>query len=144
MIMNPMQEACMYLDLVNDENPGLNPGDEPTADDDDSTLLATDLEQDPQVDHDNGSGVVKGLSPVDLDKLAGIVKLDLLKTSLAFIQAIRVATLDDEHSKLDEETIHWLRNPPTEPIDVSEPSLHLGIDLFSVVSNVSQEMYTKV
>lgn len=61
-----------------------------------------DLEQGPDNDGNNSAEENEAPVPVDLGKLARLVKLDFLKTSLAFIEATRAATLDDQYSRLDD------------------------------------------
>ena len=68
------------------------------------------------------------------------VHLDELKISVAFIELLRSASLDDEG--LDDEVLQWLRNPLKEPLDVTDADLRLSIDLFLSVSNASQDTYS--
>ena len=80
-----------------------------------------------------------------IDKLSGLAKLDNMKTTMQFIQAIKAASLDDEWSQLDEDTLHQLQNPPTTPVNLSEnPAWRLGLDLYLSVGNAAQETYTSV
>jgi hypothetical protein len=87
----------------------------------------------PQVDRD-----------IDLEELSDLAQLGQLKSSLEFIRALESASLDDPDVGLDPESLERLRNPPQEPVDVSNPDLHLSIDLFLAVSNSSEETYTSV
>jgi len=68
-----------------------------------------------------------------------------MKTAMSFIEAIKTASLYDEWSKLDQDTLYKLRNPPTTPVNINDnPSWRLGLDLYLSVSNVAQETYTSV
>jgi hypothetical protein len=62
---------------------------------------------------------------------------------MEFIQALDSATLDDEYSRLDPDTLERLRNPPTSPANVSDPDFRLGLDLFLASLNASQDTYNK-
>ena len=68
--------------------------------------------------------------------------LEDLLTAIKFIRALQSASLDDTHCKMDQNTIQWLRNPPTAPFDIgSLPDLHLGLDLFLPNMNSSIESF---
>jgi hypothetical protein len=80
-----------------------------------------------------------------ISRLSNLAKLDNMRTAMAYIEALKTASLDDEWSKLDADTLHQLRNPPTTPVNINEnPSWRLGLDLYLGISNVSQETYTLV
>ena len=80
-----------------------------------------------------------------ISELSDEAKLDSMKTAMSFIEAIKTASLYDEWSKLDQDTLYKLRNPPTTPVNINDnPSWHLGLDLYLSVSNVAQETYTSV
>ena len=112
-------------------------------------------------DDENGSGEEEGFYEMELDsgseqseeadwlayisRLSHLAKLDSMKTAMAYIEALKTASLDDEWSKLDADTLYQLRNPPTTPVNINEnPSWRLGLDLYLSISNVSQETYTLV
>lgn len=79
---------------------------------------------------------------VDLEELASLAHLQDIKITMEFIQALEAASLDDEHNRLDEETVKRLRNPHTKPVDVSNPDLRLGLDLFLNSIKSAQENYS--
>lgn len=79
---------------------------------------------------------------INLKELASLACLDDIKTPMEFIRALEGASLDGPHSHLDTNTIEHLRNPPTSPVDISDPDLHLGLDLFLMTLNCSQKAYT--
>jgi hypothetical protein len=80
-----------------------------------------------------------------ISRLSHLATLDSMKIAMAYIEALKTASLDDECSKLDAETLYQLRNPSTAPVNINEnPSWRLGLDLYLSVSNVSQETYTSV
>lgn len=60
--------------------------------------------------------------------------------SQQFINEIAKATLDN--GKLDEDVISRLRNPDTDPIDISDPDIRLSINLYLACSNASQKTYS--
>jgi hypothetical protein len=126
-----------------DEQEGL---DSESSDDDNS-----DREEE---DHDESSSyntmeLYSGQTEADwlsyISRLSDLATLDNMKTAMAFIEALKIASLDDEWSKLDADTLYQLRNPSTTPVDINEnPSWRLGLDLYLSISNVSQETYTSV
>jgi hypothetical protein len=80
-----------------------------------------------------------------ISRLSHLAKLDTMKTAMAYIEALKTASLDDEWSKLDADTLYQLRNPATTPVNINEnPSWRLGLDLYLSITNVSQETYTLV
>jgi hypothetical protein len=80
-----------------------------------------------------------------ISRLSHLATLDSMKTTLAYIETLKTASLDDECSKLDADTLNQLRNPSTTPVNINEnPSWRLGLDLYLSISNVSQETYTSV
>jgi hypothetical protein len=81
-------------------------------------------------------------SNVDLDGLSDLGCLEDIKTAMAFINALRGTSLDDDHNKLSRDAVERLRNPPTSPSDVND-DFRLGLDLFLAHLNSSQEAYNK-
>src|ERR1700722_1568794 len=67
------------------------------------------------------------------------VHIEDLQISLAFVNALKTATLDD--SGLPPGIIHQLRHPIEEPLGEIHPDLRLGLDLFLCVSNASEDTY---
>lgn len=63
-----------------------------------------------------------------------------LQTALDFIAAVKNASLDN--GDLDADTISRLQDPPTVPVDVSDPALRYSIDLFLAATNGSEASYT--
>ena len=91
----------------------------------------------------DGPEIPAGLPPpaVGLDELSDLACLKDIKLTMEFIQALDSATLDDEYSRLDPDTLERLRNPPTSPANVSDPDFRLGLDLFLASLNASQATY---
>jgi hypothetical protein len=79
---------------------------------------------------------------IGLEELSDLARLEDIKLAMKFIQALEGASLDDENSGLDADTLHRLRNSPTSCVDLSDPDLRLGLDLFLVSIKSSQDMYT--
>ena len=79
---------------------------------------------------------------IDLEDLSGLVQLSDLRESMEFIRALENARLDDQFSKLSSALINRLRDPPTYPVDIDNPDLRFGLDLFISVINSPQETYT--
>ena len=79
---------------------------------------------------------------IGLEELSDLARLNDIKLAMKFIQALENASLDDEHSGLDADTLDRLRNPPTSCVDLSDPDLRLGLDLFLASIKSSQDTYT--
>jgi hypothetical protein len=60
---------------------------------------------------------------------------------LDFIQAIRDASRDN--GDLDSDTPARLHDPPTEPLDVSDPVLRFSLDLFKATTHSSIGAYNE-
>ncbi|KAJ7236354.1 hypothetical protein C8J57DRAFT_1088237, partial [Mycena rebaudengoi] len=65
-----------------------------------------------------------------------------LQTALDFIEALKRASLDN--GDLDDETLHRLGDPPTEPLDISDPAMRFCLDIFHATTHGSVEMYNKI
>lgn len=79
---------------------------------------------------------------IGLEELSDLARLENIKLTMKFIQALEGASLDDENSGLDADTLHRLRNPPTSCVDLSDPDFRLGLDLFLASIKSSQDTYT--
>ncbi|KAF7370240.1 hypothetical protein MSAN_00654800 [Mycena sanguinolenta] len=65
-----------------------------------------------------------------------------IQLAFDFIEAVKSATLDN--GDLDPETLARLRDPPTEPIDLSDPDLRFSLDIFISTTHASEEVYNSV
>jgi hypothetical protein len=83
---------------------------------------------------------IRGVN-LDLNMLSENAQLSDMKTSLAFIEALRIASLDDPCANLDDNMLARLRNPPTEPVDISDNDILAGLDLFLGTINFPQDAY---
>ena len=81
---------------------------------------------------------------INLEELAEMAHLEDIKLEMGFIGALQVVSIDDEHNRLSKEAVEHLQNPPTAPVDVSNPDFHLGLDLFLTQIKSSQETYTSM
>jgi hypothetical protein len=73
------------------------------------------------------------------DPLATVSRIESIKITQEFIKEIRTATLDN--GNLEDDILKCLRNPPKEPIDISDPDIRLSLDLFLDVTNSSEDTY---
>ncbi|KIM38897.1 hypothetical protein M413DRAFT_75522, partial [Hebeloma cylindrosporum] len=64
-----------------------------------------------------------------------------IKTARDFIAALKGASFDHRFSRLDKDILPRMRNPPTAPLSVDNPTDRLSLDLFLAVDNASQETY---
>ncbi|KZT40746.1 hypothetical protein SISSUDRAFT_1090039 [Sistotremastrum suecicum HHB10207 ss-3] len=83
---------------------------------------------------------------IDISRLADATSLDELKLTWKFIEAIRDASLDDEHSGLNKDQLRRLRNPSVNKVEeeLSDPDLRASLDLYISLGNSSGETYTVV
>ncbi|KAJ6538148.1 hypothetical protein B0H19DRAFT_1270510, partial [Mycena capillaripes] len=65
-----------------------------------------------------------------------------LQLALEFIDVVKNASLDN--GDLDLETLARLRDPPTEPVDVSDPDIRFTLDLFLATTHGSEAIYNAV
>ncbi|KJA14969.1 hypothetical protein HYPSUDRAFT_149723, partial [Hypholoma sublateritium FD-334 SS-4] len=78
----------------------------------------------------------------DLDNIFEIASLSDFRTCIEFINALRTATLDGEHSNLSASTVKRIRDPPRQVFDFdTDPNLRLGLDLFMANINSSNDAY---
>jgi hypothetical protein len=78
----------------------------------------------------------------DLDNLFEVARLSDFRTSIEFINALRDATLDGEHSNLSPSAVQRIRDPASKEFDFNEdPDLRLGLDIFMSNINSSNDAY---
>ncbi|KDR79664.1 hypothetical protein GALMADRAFT_63042 [Galerina marginata CBS 339.88] len=70
-----------------------------------------------------------------------IPAIEDIRTAREFIDALKNASLDHEFSQLDEDTLLHIRDPPTIPLSIDNPTERLSLDLFLAVDNASQDTY---
>lgn len=68
--------------------------------------------------------------------------LDHLRIAMAFIQAVRAGTLEDDD--LDPIALEMLRNPPTETLNLDCPVLTLSLEVYLLLDNSSMGQYEEV
>jgi hypothetical protein len=66
-----------------------------------------------------------------------------LQISLEFVDALKNASLNNKDEALDKDVLHQLLNPPTEPLDISDPYLCLSINLFLSNGSSSDDTCSK-
>ena len=102
-----------------------------------------DLENKDPNSKDEGSNTPYnwGIGTGNLDLLNAqdiTVHLDSLKDTLAALREIRNASLD---TQLEEDDLTHLRNPTEEELDINDPYFQLSLDMYIILTNVSQETY---
>ncbi|TFY78441.1 hypothetical protein EWM64_g5571 [Hericium alpestre] len=70
------------------------------------------------------------------------IEIQELHDSLAFIEALKAASLDKDGLPAD--VLHRLCHPICEPLDISDPDLRLSLDLFLGLDQSSEHMYAKM
>ena len=84
-------------------------------------------------------------SSLNLDELAELASLHHLRATMAFIQAIASASLDDEYANLDPSILERIRNPSTSIPPISDnPGMRLGLDIFLAITNAAQGTYSSI
>ena len=73
------------------------------------------------------------------DPLATVSCIESIKITQEFIKEICTTTLDN--GNLEDDILGCLRNPPKEPIDISDLDIWLSLDLFLDVTNLSEDTY---
>lgn len=98
-----------------------------------------DLDEDRDVDMPPASDQ----SDPELPEATAVPNVADIRTSLEFIKALKDASLDDEFEleDHDESVVERLRQPPQEPLDISDGDLRLSIDLFLSATNASEQNY---
>ena len=84
------------------------------------------------------------LSDSDIEELCSLAQTEDIKLSLKYIKQLQSASLEDDRMWLDPDVLDRLCNPCEEGIDLSNPNLHLTLNLFLAVGNLSQETYNSV
>jgi hypothetical protein len=136
--------GCQYLDslqntILGDQNPHGNNEEEEEEDEMDLDL---DLTFQPA---EGSQDTSEAAWSSYIDQLSNLARLDSMKTTMAFIQALKTASFDDEWSKLDPDALDQLRNPPMTSVNIDDnPAWRLGLDLYLSVTNAAQETYTSV
>jgi hypothetical protein len=121
-----------------DSPPGSPPPGHPPPLDLDLDLDSEDEEPDtPNVPrHGIGTG-----DPGLLDAQELTAHLDNLKDTLAAIREIENASLD---AQFEEDDLSHLRNPTEEELDINDRYFRLSLDMYLILTNVSQETYREL
>ena len=78
----------------------------------------------------------------DFETLPTPSQIENVKLAQSFIELIKNATL--ENGKMDKAATYRLRNPNTDPIDLSDPDLRFSLDLYLSCMNASEATYNEV
>ncbi|KIJ58220.1 hypothetical protein HYDPIDRAFT_178099 [Hydnomerulius pinastri MD-312] len=81
---------------------------------------------------------------IDVEALAASAVLPKMKETMEYVQAIRNASLEDPVSKLDDEALHRIRNPPQAPVVIDKPSIRHSISTYLALEHSSQISYDKI
>ena len=73
------------------------------------------------------------------DITANLSLIENIKFTQEYIEGIRTATF--ENGGLDNDVIHGLHNPCDESISISDPDVHLSLDLFLAITNALEQTY---
>lgn len=75
-----------------------------------------------------------------LDELNPVI--EDIKISIKFVNALKNASLDSEHERLDPDVLDRLRKPEGSCLVVDDPDLRLSLDLFLSVTTASEDTYS--
>ena len=67
-----------------------------------------------------------------------------MRNTMAFIMALKNASLNDPVAHLGEEALERLWNPPDEVICIDNPGTHFSIAAYLALENTSQIVYNRV
>ncbi|KIJ04282.1 hypothetical protein PAXINDRAFT_41744, partial [Paxillus involutus ATCC 200175] len=70
--------------------------------------------------------------------------LPKMQEAMVFVNALRHASLDDAVSKLDDDALHRLRNPPQEHLSIDSPGTKYSIETYLALEHSSQVAYQSV
>lgn len=94
----------------------------------------------PDTDQGNDASGPSSEEPVEPDYSdEALPRVEDLRIAEEFVRAVRRAKLSEE--PFDDDVMHRINNPPTIPIDLSDPNLRMSIDLYLAVRNASEETY---
>ena len=118
--------------------PTIIPPDNPPPPDPDLDLSSEDEEFDtPDISE---CGIGTG-NPNLLDAQELTAHLDDLKDTLKMIEEIRNASLD---TQFEEDDLFRLKNPTEEELDIEDRYFRLSLDMYLILTNVSQETYREL
>ena len=106
-------------------------------------LNPSHLDRSPEADTASDSDPERNIldANVDLNPLSEKAQLNEMKTTLAFIEALRIASLNDPCANLDDNVLCRLQNPPMEPVNIGDDNILTGLDLFLGTINFPQNAY---
>jgi hypothetical protein len=70
--------------------------------------------------------------------------LPKIRETFNLIVALKHASLDDPISKLSDDAIEQLRNPPRGPINIDNPGTHQSISMYLLLQLASQDAYNRI
>ncbi|KIJ59683.1 hypothetical protein HYDPIDRAFT_32907 [Hydnomerulius pinastri MD-312] len=81
---------------------------------------------------------------IDVEALAASAVLPKMKETMEYIMDIRNASLEDSVSRLDDDAIYRIRNPPQGPVVINKPSIRHSISTYLALEHASQQAYEKI
>ncbi|KIJ06008.1 hypothetical protein PAXINDRAFT_92621 [Paxillus involutus ATCC 200175] len=121
---------------------------DPRSDSGASSTLGSQYQASVEEVHDEEDGTTvpvpfDGDDEVLIQEIYSNVKMDDLRTSLAYILGLQKASLDDTGIGLNETGVHLLRNPPMEPLSIEgDKVLEAAIKLFLGLPNANRDYNT--
>ena len=133
------QFSCSESERSDDDNQDHIPGQQQDAEIDElharmAILARLETEEPPVPTDDSVMPSVEETEPLSC--------IDNVRLTQQLIQEISSARL--ENDKLEPNVLERLRNPVTEPVDISDPDLRLSLDLFMACNHASEATYNAV
>ncbi|EPQ49980.1 hypothetical protein GLOTRDRAFT_134382 [Gloeophyllum trabeum ATCC 11539] len=70
--------------------------------------------------------------------------IDDIKYADQFIKLLKAATLDDGHSRLDDDVLERLLNPPNTTLDIDDPDTRFSIRVYLLLAEASEDCYASM
>ncbi|KIJ95896.1 hypothetical protein K443DRAFT_134296 [Laccaria amethystina LaAM-08-1] len=148
MVDEELEDSDLELGIPDEGSAGFFDDEEEEQEDEDIRIGTRSEPPDPGSDSDaeddeiQAAPLVSECEDDNWETLPTPSRIENVKLAQSFIKLIKNATLDN--GKMDPSATERLRNPPTEPIDLSDPDLRFSLDLYLSCTNSSEATYNQV
>ncbi|KIO04683.1 hypothetical protein M404DRAFT_142520, partial [Pisolithus tinctorius Marx 270] len=81
---------------------------------------------------------------VNIEVLVATAIFLSMQETMNFVAKLKNVSLNDSVSKLNEDAIEWLSNPPSQPISIENPGMQFSISAYLALESTSQNAYNRV
>ncbi|KAG2749072.1 hypothetical protein P692DRAFT_20780095, partial [Suillus brevipes Sb2] len=81
---------------------------------------------------------------IDLEALAQSATMLKMQETMAFVLALKNASLEDEVVRMSDEAVARLRNPPRVLLEINNPGIRHSISMYLALEHASQEAYNRM